>query len=383
MRTTVLSVCICIVLSIPAELAAGAKPGRRKGRGPATARRGRRPVDVEKLLATRIAEFSHRGSVLAGLQKISRLVRLRVGVDWKTLKRAGGDKNKKISFTARKATVRQLLDLLLMKAAVKRKPLAWSAFSGAVWVTTQRDLMNLRHRVTRTRRIRKARPLLRGQKTARFLRSVRFDNKPLSEVIDYFRRVTGVNIHANWRAMEPLGVTRDSPVTLRLSNTSVARAMDLVADQLVSTPDKLQRVYWIADGNVVRISTGEALNHRTRTVTYDLGELLVLPIEVQQTQFLNVSSSGRGSGSRSGSRGGGRGYRSGTASSGSRLNVRERNVDRRESQAESIIEIVKDSIGDEMWQPEGKGSIRVMGTRLIVTQTPLGFKLLSDSLRRR
>ena len=383
MCRTAVSLCICMVLSIPANAAPGAKTDRRSARGRKTARTARRPVNVEKLLATKVGQFSHQGGFLAGLQKISRLVRLRVGVDWKTLKQAGVAKNKKVSLTARSATVHQLLDLLLMKTAVKGKPLAWSAFAGSVWITTQRDLMNLRRRVTQTLRAKQARSILPGRKTARFLRNIRFEKKPLSEVIDYFRRITGANFHVNWRALEPLGVTRDTLVTLELSNLSVGKALDLVTDQLVNTTDRFQRVYWVTDRNVVQISSGEALNNGTRTVTYDLGELLVLPVEVQRMDFKGLSS-GRTSGSRSGGGGGvGRDYRVGSASSGSRLRTRDRDTDRQDTQAESIIEIIKSSIGDEMWQPEGKGSIRVVGTQLVITQTPLGFKLLSQSLRSR
>ena len=33
-----------------------------------------------------------------------------------------------------------------------------------------------------------------------------------------------------------------------------------------------------------------------------------------------------------------------------------------------------------MWEPTGKGSINILRTKLIITQTPLGFKLLEESL---
>ena len=50
---------------------------------------------------------------------------------------------------------------------------------------------------------------------------------------------------------------------------------------------------------------------------------------------------------------------------------------------EGLIAIIKASIGEDMWQDQGKGSIRIFGNRLIISQTTLGFKLLDKSLRRR
>ncbi len=35
-----------------------------------------------------------------------------------------------------------------------------------------------------------------------------------------------------------------------------------------------------------------------------------------------------------------------------------------------------------MWRPVGRGSIRILRGQLIITQTPLGFKLLEESLVR-
>ena len=46
------------------------------------------------------------------------------------------------------------------------------------------------------------------------------------------------------------------------------------------------------------------------------------------------------------------------------------------------VAFATDTIGEEMWRPMGKGSIRLHNKRLIITQSLLGFKLMEQSLRK-
>ena len=43
---------------------------------------------------------------------------------------------------------------------------------------------------------------------------------------------------------------------------------------------------------------------------------------------------------------------------------------------DNLLGIIKDSIGADMWAPDGKGSVQFLGTKLVISQTMLGFKLL-------
>jgi hypothetical protein len=49
---------------------------------------------------------------------------------------------------------------------------------------------------------------------------------------------------------------------------------------------------------------------------------------------------------------------------------------------DALIAVIKQSIGEDMWQPTGKGDVKLLGTRLVITQTPLGFRLLEQAFRR-
>ena len=55
---------------------------------------------------------------------------------------------------------------------------------------------------------------------ARKLPEVRITGVPLENAIDFLRDLTGLNMHVNWRALELLNVTRQTPVTLRLGATA-------------------------------------------------------------------------------------------------------------------------------------------------------------------
>ena len=46
-----------------------------------------------------------------------------------------------------------------------------------------------------------------------------------------------------------------------------------------------------------------------------------------------------------------------------------------------ILHIIKNTIGEEMWRPQGKGSIRYFGKNLVVTQSLLGFKLMEKATK--
>ena len=53
----------------------------------------------------------------------------------------------------------------------------------------------------------------------------------------------------------------------------------------------------------------------------------------------------------------------------------------KKKQQEAVVESIKATIGKEMWEPDGKGSIKVVGNKLVITQSLLGFKLMEKALR--
>jgi Ca-activated chloride channel family protein len=60
---------------------------------------------------------------------------------------------------------------------------------------------------------------------------VDFNENRLENVVEYYRNVTGTNVHVDWKSLEAAGVARDTPITMRLSNVSAEKALGLTLEQ--------------------------------------------------------------------------------------------------------------------------------------------------------
>lgn len=318
--------------------------------------------------------------VLAHYEKLSGLT---LQADWEALGGAGVTKETPVTLKAGKLTFDKLLDLTLNSAAKEGRPLAWYLSGSTVHVSTQMRVI-LRGRTRFAGRVRprgKSPVRLRGTYSA--AREINFDKTPLHLAIEFLRDLAGTNFHVNWRALEESGISRETPVTVKVSNVTVGRVLDLVLDQLNVNRDRLGRVYWVIQEGVVHIATGEVLNRNTKVRIYDVGDLLMVVPNFQgprismDTGNANNGSSGGGLFDDVGGGGSGVGTTSGSGSGrGEETDIAEQ----RQRLRDNLIETIKNTIGEEMWEPTGKGSIKILRTKLIIAQTPLGFKLLEEAL---
>jgi len=135
----------------------------------------------------------------------------------------------------------------------------------------------------------------------------------------------------------------------------------------------------------VQVATGESLDRTTRVRVYDISDILfVVPNFVGPR--IDLTNTGNNTGTNNTSSGS-YGLFGNTSTSGNNVSggtsTGEDDMDaQREKIRDTLIEIIKASIGDDMWAPTGKGSIRILRDRLIISQTPLGFKMLERALRR-
>lgn len=196
-------------------------------------------------------------------------------------------------------------------------------------------------------------------------------------VIEFLRDLTGLNLHVNWRALETTGITKDTPITLKAHGISIRRLLDLLMDQLSAGRDRFSSVYWIVNEGVVQIATGDAFNRSTRTRVFDVSDLLMHIPNFQGPRVTLQSESNQTTGQETTQT---------TAQSLFEATPADQSSDgqgqgdRREELRQKLIEVIKLSIGEEMWAPQGKGSIRILKGQMIITQTPLGFKLLETSM---
>ena len=305
------------------------------------------------------------------LDHYAKLTGLSIRADWRALRSVGVLRSSLVTLKASEITFEKLLDLTL----------PWYLSGKTVYVTTQAWVL-----------LRRGSPFVAAARTApgtvarraprrRGAAEISFDEMPLKAVLDFFRDISGVNFHVNWRSLEASGISQKTPVTLKVSNISVGRALDLVLDQINVGRDRLGSVYWVVDRGVVEIATGAVLNRKPITRVYDVGDLLVA---VPNFEGPTIDTGTSGTDSSGGGATGGlfESMDTRTSSSTGTSSGDESMAEKRQKNRDTLIEVIKMSIGKDMWAPMGKGSVKIIRDQLIITQTQLGFRLLEGTLSR-
>lgn len=307
----------------------------------------------EDLLAKKIKDVNVKMSLDKAITQITKLTSVRFVVDWKALAATGVAPSTQVEIVAAEMTGKELLDKCLSAVAKPDKPLLWYIDTKLVTITSQESYVV----------IAKARNEKPAQVTANGA-SINFDSLPLSDVMDYIRDVADINLVVNWDSLAKIGVGKDTPVTMKLRNVSLGRVLDIILDSISAGQSKLDRAYCMIDGNVMTIGTGHDFNEKTSTGTFDIADLLMPIPDFKGPRFdVNALTSGQ---------------------DGS-IKIEQQQTgptqeEIRNAMIERLTAMIKSSIGDEMWGPTGKGSVDVVGDKLVVTQTQLGWKLLARNL---
>jgi hypothetical protein len=212
---------------------------------------------------------------------------------------------------------------------------------------------------------------------ARTASRIDFSGTALSTALDFLRDASAADMHVNWRSLEAVGVTKDTPISVKASKITVSHALDLVLTQVNGSKNKMDSVYWVIDEDgLVTVATGAAINTKLRTEVIDVADLLVtVPTFVgPRINMAAANQAGTTGSGASGSQGGQSVFGATTNNQ-----QQESSADAKKRLQESLIKIVKDSIGQDMWEPDGKGSVSFFGTKLVISQTQLGFKLMEMS----
>ncbi|MCD6303489.1 MAG: STN domain-containing protein [Planctomycetes bacterium] len=336
---------------------------------------------AEQALQRKVAHHEASGSLGAVLADFAGRAGVSLQVDWPALAKVGIERKQPVSVNLRNVTYRQVLERILALAG-RGRPLAWRAVDGRVVVSTQGEIMRMQRLAQQRGRGGAAggpSAPVRSKLARRVLPLVKFDNLPLRDALKFFASATGANFHVNWRALQAGGITPETPVSLDLRRVTVWRALDLVLDEINADRSKLDSVYWVIDRGVVLITTGNDLNRDVVTRVVDVGGVLLLRPDFPgpRMDLQNATESASATGETS----------SGTTDDLWVDTDRQQNRqgksydDKKKEKQEKLIETIKTMIGPEMWQPEGKGSIRIINKKLVISQTRLGFKLLEKALR--
>jgi len=349
--------------------------------------------DTADLLAAEIAKFQVNGTFEKAVADLSAAGKVKILPDWPVLTAAGAVPDTRVALRARGETLQDLLDTLVLRAAAKDSPLAWYVDGQAIRITTQDNVVHHiapspdapRAATPETAAPAPAAPEVAAPPAAApkprdVIRTntdgaVSFKEMPLKDVIKYFEDHTGLNIVVNWSSLEAVGIAKDTPVTLECRKLSAGRVLDLVLDNISGNRDKFERVYYVIDNGVVTIATGNTLNSKTKSIVIDVTDMLMVVPDFKGPRLdLSMNTiNGNVTGTTN---------TTGTDNNTDSTTANEPTMsEQRAKVQENLINAIKNSIGPEMWQPDGKGSITVFQGKLVITQTQLGFKLMEASVK--
>jgi hypothetical protein len=96
--------------------------------------------------------------------------------------------------------------------------------------------------------------------------SLEFVDTPLQDVVDFLKNKHAVQIVLDKKAMDDVGLSTDTPITMHLGGVTLRSGLKLMLRELDLT--------WIIDNEVLLITTPEEANSRLTTEMYDVGDLV-------------------------------------------------------------------------------------------------------------
>jgi len=98
--------------------------------------------------------------------------------------------------------------------------------------------------------------------------SLAFDNKPLSEVLDYLAKLTEVNFYLDPQGLAEEGITSSTPVTIEVRHEIMLKsALNLILEPL--------HLGYVIKDEVLKITSEQLRNGEVKTVTYNVADLVV------------------------------------------------------------------------------------------------------------
>lgn len=116
----------------------------------------------------------------------------------------------------------------------------------------------------------------------------------LKDTINALRDASGANVVVKWAVLEQAGVNPDTPVTVKVHGTTLARTLKLVLESVETPGQKLG--YYIHE-NVIMISVSPSQNTDMVTKVYDITDLMYVIPDLDRN---GGSAGGNTSGSTSG-----------------------------------------------------------------------------------
>lgn len=212
--------------------------------------------------------------------------------------------------------------------------------------------------------------------------SVNFKRNTLEQVVNYMKTVTDVEIYADWKALDTIGIRPEDEITLELGRIQADVALRRVLEQLGDRLDRPQ--FGVEDGMVV-ITTEDALRRRMVTLVYDIRDLLLeVPYFDNAPDFDIGNAITGGPGANGGSFGSVQTEADRAEVFGGGSSDRDDPQRRsRDQLVNEIVEIIQDVVDPEQgwYDTSGQGGkIQELNGNLIITNTPRNHRAIEGLL---
>ena len=212
--------------------------------------------------------------------------------------------------------------------------------------------------------------------------SVNFKRNTLEQVVNYMKTVTNVEIYADWKALDTIGIRPEDEITLELGRIQADVALRRVLEQLGDRLDRPQ--FGVEDGMVV-ITTEDALRRRMVTLVYDIRDLLLeVPYFDNAPDFDIGNAITGGPGANGGSFGSVQTEADRAEVFGGGSSDRDDPQRRsRDQLVNEIVEIIQDVVDPEQgwYDTSGQGGkIQELNGNLIITNTPRNHRAIEGLL---
>jgi beta-lactamase regulating signal transducer with metallopeptidase domain len=192
---------------------------------------------------------------------------------------------------------------------------------------------------------------------AKRIPELNLDGKRLVDVIDGFKEEAPINIFVDWSALEKVGVSREAPVTARMKDIPIGKAIKAVLGEVAM--GKAHLSFYSNEFGVVVTTLEEERRQTTSTRTYDIRDLLV-EVPDYEPDFSPSATAGLTT---------------------KPATTREKRMTRQE-RVELLIRLIKETIDPDSWRDNGGivGAVKELSGQLVVTQSAEAQRQLTNLL---
>jgi Flp pilus assembly secretin CpaC len=209
---------------------------------------------------------------------------------------------------------------------------------------------------------------------SRRIPSVRFADNSFADVVRFIGDLTQLNIDVDWTSLEAVGIRRDSPVSLSLSNVTPKTVLDRVVKKVGD--GGLGGADWAIYDGIVTVASEDAIRKNTTLVIYDVRDLLIeIPdySDVPRIDLQSVLQSNSGGG------GGQSPFQNANDN-----NDRQQQRRQREDKVEELVSIITQSVDLDGWVDNGGTTGKILKMvnqgQLIITNTAKNHQQIAGLL---